>query len=254
LPLGALLGVAWPVFRQRIAAGGPLPVNPVRVPYAFPSRELIWWRSLELLDLASWAVPGLVVLAIFGWTLLRREAPPRARELATLLGASAACLLVGYFPLVYHQGHGWSYRHFHGVWAVLPLLGATPLLRPYAHRARWVPLAGFLALGSLVAGNALRAVEVHRFIEMRRAELPAIPAARPLACFVALERHFYLDDQVRNDPFLRTDLLLLGSRGREADAALLSRRFPGARAVPSPTGLACWRLPDGAIAALRAPG
>jgi len=252
LPLGLPLALAWPLYRQRIAAGGPLPVNPSRVPFTWPSLDLLWVRLLELLKLAAWSVPGLVVLAVCGWLAHRRTARGRARELGALLGASAVCVLVGYLPLVYDQGHGWSYRHFHVVWGVLPLFAVALLVGAGAERPRWAAVVGALALGSLLAGNGLRAVQVHGFIADRRAELPPLPAARPLVCFVELHRHFYLDDQIRNDPFLRSDVLLLGSRGAAEDAALRGRRISGARPVPAARGLSCWQPPPAELAALRA--
>ena len=252
-PLAGVLGVGWLLWRKGLGGAGPL-FNPARLPYAIPTPHLAWVRLLELLELVDWAVPGMVLLAIFGWTLLRRGGPSPTRTVATLLGASLATVVAGYLPFLYDQGHGWGARFLHVAWGALPLLAAAPLVRPYASRARWTPLVGFLVLGSLAAGTALRAVEVHRVITMRRAELPPLPAARPLACFVALERHFYVDDLIRNDPFLRTDLLLLGSRGKDADADLVARRSPGARAMRTRPGISCWLLPDGAIPALRSGG
>jgi hypothetical protein len=60
--------------------------------------------------------------------------------------------------------------------------------------------------------------------------------------FIRLNYDYYTQDFVQNDPFLRSPVIYLLSRGREEDERLLRRRFPGARLVHEARFGQVWRL------------
>ncbi|HEV8631812.1 MAG TPA: hypothetical protein VGV61_15965, partial [Thermoanaerobaculia bacterium] len=238
LPLVLLLGIGWVALRQHVGADAVATVGAVKGAaaegtlldrasalaggaFSLPHRWLLRARLLGIVELVTWAAPFLPVLAIFGWRATRRGSPLR------LLAASAASTLLVYCFVPFDQGHGWGYRYFHAVWGALPLLGAAALIAPRAARWRGVVLAG--ALLALPAANALRAAQVRSFVATQRAQLPPVPATGRHLCFVSLFGGSYRVDLLQNDPFLRNRVWMLASAGFASDAALVARRFPGAR-------------------------
>ena len=244
LPLVVTAGVGWLALRLQ-AAGGPLPPLAIRSPFAFPDHERVWIALLEMLRACSWAVPGLPILAAWGCVLLRRHGERPARELGALLSASLLSVLAGYLFVVLDQGYGWGYRHLHYAWGALPLLAAAPLVWATA-RGELRAAAGALALVTLVAGNGLRSWEVDRLVRAERAGLAPMPRAADAVCFVTARYNLH---QIRNDPFLRGPLVLVSQGAR--DAEVLRRRFPGARRLETPRGIACWSVEERALRGLR---
>lgn len=238
LPLGGLAGLGWLFLRLRLA-GGPFPVRTLERHFALPDAALLWVRCLEYLRVFAWAVPALPLLAGWGVWLLRRHGDARARELAGLLAASVLTVLGGYFFLRVDQGYGWGFRHLHYAWGALPLLAVAPLVWPPGDGRRLTGAVAALTLLSLVAGNAIRLWEIRRLLVAEREVLAPLPPTQPAVCFVT--RRYNLD-RIRNDPFLRDPVLMLVSQpGR--DERLLRERFPGARPLAMPPGIACWSHP-----------
>lgn len=246
LPVALILGLGWLQVRSAIRgenaaamaaevtakAAGPVAVGADSTPVlgefeAFlgvlevPGAERLAVRFLNGLELFFWALPGLPLLALAGFPALRRH--PGLR----LLTWSAAATLGFYFFVSFSQGHGWGYRYFHPAWAVLPLLAAAAMEPSPERPPRWRGFVGVLALLSLVAGTWLRFDQVHEFIRRHRAQV-ATAASVPQVRFVEIRSGYYTQDLIQNDPFLRGPEWTFISFGRDADAELVRRRFPGA--------------------------
>ena len=81
------------------------------------------------------------------------------------------------------------------------------------------------AAGSLFLAVPLRLVQVHRFIEAQREQIPAVPGDGRQIVFVRADRGFYAQDLVQNDPFLRGNRLIFFSRGEAADSRLAAENM-----------------------------
>ena len=197
-------------------------------------------RFAELARLWSWAVPGLPLLAAAGWWLARRDIR------VALLGASFLCTVLGYFLVGFTQGHGWGARYLHPAWGVLPVLAAVALARlPLAAaqaQTLWRYVA-LLAVLSLVLATALRATQIYAYLELHLASRPPLVAGERQIVFIAFDRHDYAQDLVQNDPFLRSRVWYMASRGSRQDEDLMRRRFPGARRVSLDERGSVWVLP-----------
>jgi hypothetical protein len=244
LPLSLLLGVGWTRVRDVMGAwmqpeGAPVPffsrlTATTRGLFAIPDGELLYARGLAAVELAQWAAPFLVALAVLGWTATRRGSPLR------LLAGSALLTLLVYCLVPSTQGHGWGYRYFHQVWGALPLLASVALVEP---RAAWRRRVLVAAVVSLIAGNALRLYQVERFVAAHLEQLPPAPPEGRAVRFLSPEGGYYVVDLYQNDPFLENRVWTLVSYGEEEDTALVRRLFPGAQlAVTHPHGTV-WRVP-----------
>ena len=193
---------------------------------ALPGSEVLSWRLAELVRLWNWAVPGLLVFAAGGWWLSRGDFRP------WLLGLSFITTVAGYLLVTYPQGHGWGARYLHSAWGVLPVLAALLLVR--LSDIRWGPAKTYiaiLAVLSLLFANGLRAAQIRGYIDAHLAKRPPlVPGARQVV-FVRAGPRDYNADLVQNDPFLRGEVTIMLSYGRERDAQLMHGRFPGARLV-----------------------
>jgi len=252
LPLTLGTGVAWVLYREAVAgAGGAAPgafslLETLSMIVgrgkwlAAPSLRLLVVRFMCLVKLCSWAVPGLVMLAIFGgW---RWWKDPAVR----LLVVSAVLTFLAYFGVRYTQGHGWGYRYFHSAWGVLPILAAGALLKSRGPEAAWrsdlVRFAVTAAVLSLVLGNTLRAVQVDRFIARRLSELPVAEAEGRVTCFVNTQYGYAAEDLLKNDPFLRNRVLYFISHGKSSDAQMVKDMHPRAHLSWSGPEGTCWSL------------
>lgn len=180
-------------------------------------------RAAEQVKLWLWTVPGLPALALAGFALAWREVRLR------LLGLSYLCTVLGFLPVWFDQGYGWGARYLHpalgGVFvlaAAAIVLAGNDALRRYAASA---------ALLSLVLATALRGAQIHSFMEEHLSRRPPFEKDRRQIVFVTLNYDYYTQDFVQNDPFLRSPVIFMQSRGRANDEALLRERFPGARLV-----------------------
>jgi hypothetical protein len=248
LALGYMPGVivlagGWMWFRARVThpvetQGGVLKgiVVFAHNVFAAPSLDLLLARTMNLAELASWAVPLLLPLAVLGFVRCRADARVR------LLALSALLTLAGYAFVVYDQGHGWGFRYFHAAWGALPLLAAgglesvetTPPLRKLALAA---------ALFGLVFCTPLRFRQVRTFIDEHLAQIPSTAGGgRQTVTFINVGRGSYTIDLVQNDPFLETDRWMLISFGELADRSFMLAFFPGARRMAEGAFGSVWKV------------
>jgi hypothetical protein len=203
-----------------------------------PGDAVLATRFAELVRLWTWAVPGLPLLAAAGWWLARRD------RRVLLLGLSFACSVLGYFLIGFSQGNGWGARYFHPAWGVLPVLAALALVRPRPGHPceRLGGYVAVLAVLSLLAASALRATQIHGFVEMHLANRPVAAQGGRQIVFVAFKRSEFTMDLVQNDPFLRDPVWYMMSYGATRDADFMRNRFPGARREHIDARGSVWRL------------
>jgi hypothetical protein len=231
----------WMGYRARLThpletQGGLLAGLDVVRRYAFtaPSLELLLKRTMSLAELASWAVPLLLPLAVLGAVRCRENAGAR------LLALSAVATFVGYAFVPYDQGHGWGFRYFHGAWGTLPLLAAGALEGAQASGSLRRLVVG-AALCSLVLCTPLRFVQVRTFIDAHLAQLPSVPGGRgQRVIFVNPGRGSYSIDLVQNDPFLESDRWVLISHGEAADKQFMQAFFPRSRRAAAGPVASVW--------------
>jgi hypothetical protein len=200
-------------------------------------------RAAELTRLWNWAVPGLPLLAAAGWWIARRE--PRAR----LLGLSMLATMAGYVVVGFDQGYGWGARYLHSAWGALPVLAALALVRAPLDGvcARLRGYVASLAVLSLLLGTALRAAQIHDFLENHLANRPPAAADARRVVFVAPDHVQYTLDLVQNDPFLRNQVWYLVSFGAQRNERFMRERFPGARRESADRRGEVWRLEPGKL-------
>lgn len=194
-------------------------------------------RVAELVRLWNWAVPGLLVLAGAGWWLGRRD------QRVLLLGLSFACTVAGYFMVGFTQGHGWGARYVHSAWGALPVLGALALVRARGLGCEALErYVAALAALSLIFATALRAVQVHGYVEGRLANRPPFAPGVRQVVLVRHDSRRYTADLVQNDPLLRDKVWFMVGVQADKNAAFMHSRFPDARRVMSDQRGEVWRL------------
>ncbi len=240
LPLTVGILYGWWVF-QRVLAGAPADVaaateSPLRIAatlgghlgaFGLPDPSILTERALATLKVFLWAVPGLVIIAAWGYWRLRGQ------TIARLLMLSAAITYAAYFLVVFDQGHGWGDRYFHPAWGVLPLFGAA-WVTERREGFRWARLMGSLAAVSLLVLTPVRMMNAHGFIELCEGQAPPRDPSKRQVSFVNVlpgGDRYYPDDAVRNDPFLRNPSIVLMSRGFGKDEQLIHRNYPHAKLV-----------------------
>lgn len=234
LPLSLILGFGWAVLRHHLTAQGPSADNTI---YGEPWRllsifsvsdflKVVVWRSIAMLKLTVWAVPGLLIFAVIG---ARRGWKDTRIKVLTF---SALLTFFGYFLFVASQGHGWGYRHFHGAWGTLPLLASGLVaVKKSDSSKKFGPLAcaaGTLVVLSFVLLNGLRLYQVDAFIDRHLAQLPPLDPQRKQICFIRSEEGYYSIDLIENDPFLRSNTVFIRSSGSEDEKQFIEKFYPDA--------------------------
>jgi hypothetical protein len=266
LPLCLLLGLGWPVFIGNIAHDGAAIaaqaaqtsgiLERVTSVFSFPDSAILLGRWVGIVKVWVWAVPGMLILALAGAWRWRHN--PHCR----LFVASAVTTLVGYVLVPVDQGHGWGYRYFHSAWMVLPLLAAGALapvqvaIQPSPRRAQAfldrLPEEGGVrtylvvcALLTLTVGCGLRAVQIRDFIS---SQIKSTPAYTGTEHRVVIMNPIVGPDAIRDDPFLRGNVVYLLSRGPAADAVMMREHFPGLRRVFTDSQGSVWSTASATIA------
>lgn len=242
LPLSTGLGLGWSLLKSGIdtianvtlsnstlsAAGQALEAwltSAGRI-FQLPNGEIVVWRVAGVIKLWLWAVPGLLLLAWFGYRSRRGNA------LVRLLFASAILTFFGYFIIPFSQDLGWGYRYFHSAWGVLPVLAAIALT-PHSGDAqsptRLIAIAGFLTLASLVLSTALRVYQVEGFIDRHLKQIPPVSQDNPTITFVDIQAGYISIGLVQNHPIFPGKRLIMVSHGSKRNEELVRKLDPSAR-------------------------
>lgn len=180
----------------------------------------------DLLRLVAWQNPAVLPLAVLAYPAVRRGS-----GIAQDLFFGLLLIVVFLFFLVPYQGHGWGYRYLHG------LIGNMALLAGYG----WVALSERLTRGQIGAcrtkfavctGVALlvllpaHAKQAHDFTMPYVKAWNAIEHAPTDIVIVDKSRLLFVEDLVRNDPFLRNRPKVLDiSFLTEADLAQICAHY-----------------------------
>ena len=191
----------------------------------WPDALLILSRLAGLAKTVVWAVPGLVVLAWYGYRTLPKanaDTAVDARGLRLLL-ASLLVTFAVYGLVKYDQGHGWGFRYLHSAWFVLAVLGGSFVARAPQTGSSRVTLRAFFAalcVGTLLILMPLRAYQVEGFLRAHLAQVPTAPTERASITFINQHTGYFVRDLIQNDPFLRDSHWRLLSHGTSANATL----------------------------------
>jgi hypothetical protein len=171
----------------------------------------------NLLRFVSWQ--GLLaapLAAIGGFFAVRTPGPLRS------MVAGLALTTAALFVLMPYQGYGWGYRYWHGLIGPISLLAAfgwrrlTDALtggdRAWANRA----FAAAAVISALVF-IPIRLVQAHDLVTPYAAAWRAVEAAPTPLVVVDPTGAWYLDDLVRNDPYLTNRPLILRAGGLRRD-------------------------------------
>jgi len=243
-PLTLLIGGGWWLLMRKVQGelwfvppGGDLlfywQLQFTRV-FTFPDASTLAKRAAELVKLWLWTVPGLPALMLAGWWLARRQMPLR------LLGLSFAAALAGYLMVWFDQGYGWGVRYLHPALGALPILGAAAIVMLQSEALRRYAAAA--ALLSLALAVPFRWAQIESFMSEHLSRRPPFEKDARQIVFVTLDYPLYTQDFVQNDPFLRSPVIFMLSRGRSADEKLLRERFPGARLTHEAQYGHVWRV------------
>jgi hypothetical protein len=238
LPLFFLIGIGWLYLREVVTSGSSgfnVISNNVGV-FRFPDKAMIDIRVAALAKMWIWAVPGLFLFAVLG--RLRHGDDLHVR----LLAQSALLTFAGYIFFIFDQGHGWGYRYFHSAWGAIPILAACAFTARPESTGRLAAFAGAAAILNLMLVIPLQMMQVDRIIARHSAQLPKPQRPGNNVFFVHAPGGFYLADLVQSDPLLRSDDLILFSRGPELDAELRRQNWPKAALVARSTGVEMWNL------------
>jgi hypothetical protein len=238
LPLFFLIGVGWLYLREVVTSGSSgfnVISNNISV-FRFPDKAMIDMRVAEIAKMWIWAVPGLFLFAVLG--RLRHGDDLHVR----LLAQSALLTFAGYIFFIFDQGHGWGYRYFHSAWGAIPILAACAFTTRPESTGRLAAFAGAAAIFNLMFVVPVQMMQVDRIITRHSAQLPKPQRPGNNVFFVHAPGGFYLADLVQSDPLLRSDDLILFSRGSELDAELRRQNWPMAMLVARSSRVEMWNL------------
>lgn len=238
LPLLIVIGAGWLQLRAAVTAGDSgfnVIGDGIRSAFSWPDKAMIDMRVAAMVKMWVWAVPGLFLLALVG--RMRRGDDPRVR----LLAQSAVLTFVGYVFVIFDQGHGWGYRYFHSAWGVIPILAACAMTARPVSTGRLTAFAGAVAILNLVLVLPYQLMQINDVITRHSAQLPKPHRPGNNVYFVRLSG-FYPADLVQSDPLLRSEDLVLFSRGHELDAELLRQNWPTAVLVDRGLSAEEWHL------------
>jgi hypothetical protein len=204
--------------------------------HAMNASMVLSWQSLGLVFLAALALAD------------RRRWPPALRDLA----AGVVLTFGFYLALRGNQGHGWGYRYIFPALPGLALLGAAGWLH-VEEAFGWRRAYRLLLLSSalaLLVQLPVRAVQVEGFVRPFAAASRHLAASAEEVVVIDWRDHWYSQDLVRNDPWLRARIKILFAD--RLDAAAVQRLDASGRTIrlvrPGdlvPFGLYATRRPPG---------
>lgn len=198
--------------------------------FVFPDSQVLMARTIGLVKLWLWAVPGLLALAAYGLWMKRNDVK------LMLLAASLCCTFLGYLFFPANQGHGWGFRYVHSAWIALPLLAASSLWISRGpdvgrHRTELASYVAGCAIAALLILLPLRAYQTHQFMSAHLAQIPSAESGEPIVAIVDISLGYYAQDLVQNDPFLRRGPLMMISHGRTKDDEMMAALYPELKAL-----------------------
>jgi len=245
LPLCLVLGVGWFELIQQLRNAAPDPgahsstadlFKSMLSIFSPPTATVLLARFIGIAKIWVWAVPGLLILAVYGAIRWRHN------TLCLLLATAAVVTLVGYVFFPSDQGHGWGNRYFHSAWMALPLLATAALFRPAGRSTKptdTTPAAGHIFEGlhtrsylttcillTLIFGVGLRAWQMQTFMAADLNQLPHYRGTERRVVIVDYARSFYGGDLVQNDPWLRGNVIRMMTHGPAADTEMLAENYP----------------------------
>jgi hypothetical protein len=259
LPLCLLLGVGWFEFTNHLRSLGPNSgsagdamdrLMTITAVFSPPTATVLLARLIGVTKVWVWAVPGLVILAVYGAVRWRRN------PLCMLFAASAATTLIGYIFVPPDQGHGWGYRYFHSAWMALPLLATAAMFRPVSSEngtgvCSAPPTRTFedpetrsyvtaCILLTLVFGVGIRAWQMQDFIAYDLNQLPRYAGTERRVVIIDPNLTFYGGDLVQNDPWLRGNVIRMMSHGVLEDRRMMAEYFPDMHKVAGNHHASIW--------------
>lgn len=245
LPLCLLLGVGWLELIQQLRSAAPDPgahagtadlFKSMLAIFSPPTATVLLARFIGIAKIWVWAVPGLLILAVYGAIRWRHD------TLCRLLAAAALVTVVGYFFFPLDQGHGWGNRYFHSAWMALPLLATAAVYRPGGRSAgptESAPAADQLfedldtksylttcILLTLIFGVGLRGWQMQAFMAADLNQLPHYHGTERRVVIVDYADSFYGGDLVQNDPWLRGAVIRMLTHGPAADQEMMAQNYP----------------------------
>jgi hypothetical protein len=206
------------VYVNRGAAGGTTTL------FALPGAYAAWLHGMNWTVLLTWHAPIFAILLFVALSEFRRWDP-----LLTDLGLGVLFTLGFFLFFASTQGHGWGYRYAFQVLGNLCLLAAAavPTIERSIGRAatrRWLA-AGLVVtvLGQLPA----RLVQTERFVRPFAAGHEYLHTRNARVVLFSGERIWYGRDLLRNDPYLRTPILVKTRELAPGAAEAIERAYPG---------------------------
>jgi hypothetical protein len=248
-PIGLVVGFAWPTYIASFSAQvttvsvateptttWTLITHMLTGAFAVPGYAMICARLYATWKIWIWSTPGLLIIAVAGYRVVR--GPMR------LLAASALVTYCAFWFVPLDQGHGWGYRYFHTAWGILPILGgAFVAAQPLTTRigTEWRQWVGGIAFATAMLATALRFAQVHEIIGAHLAQRITAPSSDGWIVFVRYQSGLYTWDMIQNLPFVSAPLILM-SLGESEDAKIMANLFPGAIRVEDDNRGSLWRL------------
>jgi hypothetical protein len=247
LPLCLVLGVGWFELTQHLRNAALDPgahsgsvdlLKSMLSIFSPPTATVLLASSIAVAKVWVWAVPGLLILAVYGAIKWRHN------TLCPLLAASAVVTLVGYVFFPSDQGHGWGDRYFHSAWMALPLLATAAVFRPAGRGTEPANFATAAAargifenpetisyitaciLLTLVFGVAYRAWQIQAFMTSDLNQLPRYRGTERRVVIVDYATSFYGGDLVQNDPWLRGNIIRMITHGPAEDSKMMAQNYP----------------------------
>jgi hypothetical protein len=191
---------AWSRMFQGQAPGG------VGSIFRLVNPQMAFIQPMDLLLVIGWASLATPLLAVLGYTQLRRL-PAILQDAAISFG-----LTFGFYYFFYlDQAHGWGYRYVHGALACLALVavaGWTQLCERVGAPQAKIFLATAVGL-SLLVQLPLRCFQAESFIRPYARTAAAIRALPVDVVAFDARDAWYSADLLRNDPFLENRPLIV---------------------------------------------
>jgi hypothetical protein len=192
--------------------------------FAIPGVFAAWLHGVNLALLFTWQAPVFAILVLLALS--------RPRRLPPILVDSAlgVAFTFGFFVFFAStQGHGWGYRYLYQVLGSLCLLGAAAM--PGVETAlgertarRWL-IAGLVI--TVVGQIPARLMQTEQFVRPFALAHEYLQTRKARVLLVDGEHVWYGRDLFRNDPFLRSPIIVRFSKLAPGSPEAIERAYPG---------------------------